>query len=60
MKSRLVTTFCLALLLGLICLPASAQQTKIATIDLRKVFDNYHKTKTATEALKQRGNDLDK
>lgn len=39
-------------------LPASAEQ-KIATIDLRQVFDNYWKTKQADAALKDKAGDLD-
>jgi Skp family chaperone for outer membrane proteins len=35
-------------------------QTRIATIDLRKVFDEYHKTKTADAALKDEAAELDK
>jgi outer membrane protein len=35
-------------------------QTRIATVDLRKVFDNYYKTKQADAALKERAADLDK
>ena len=40
-------------------LPCFAQ-TKIAVIDLRKVFDDYYKTKTADATLKDRGTDLEK
>src|SRR5436190_24319407 len=39
--------------------PASAQ-SKIATIDVRKVFDKYWKTEQATVALKARAADMDK
>jgi Skp family chaperone for outer membrane proteins len=35
-------------------------QVKIGTIDLRKVFDDYHKTRTADAALKERAAELDK
>ena len=35
-------------------------QSKIAVIDLRKVFDDYYKTKTADATLKDRAGDLDK
>lgn len=35
-------------------------QTKIATIDLRKVFDNYYKTKQADEILKKEADDVQK
>src|SRR5205814_3454388 len=35
-------------------------QGRIATIDLRKVFDNYWKTKQADAALKDRAADMEK
>jgi outer membrane protein len=35
-------------------------QTRIATIDLRKVFDNYWKTKQADASLKERAADMEK
>jgi Skp family chaperone for outer membrane proteins len=35
-------------------------QTRIATVDLRKLFDGYWKTKQADAALKDRAADLDK
>ena len=41
-------------------LPAMAQQTRIATIDLRKVFDKYWKRESAEAALKEHGAELDK
>ena len=52
------TLFALALF-ALLGLPAAAQQ-KIGTIDLRKVFDDYHKTKTADSTLKDEAGDLEK
>jgi len=39
--------------------PASAQ-TRTATVDLKRLFDNYWKTKQADAALKARGADLEK
>lgn len=49
------------LLVGMLALPAMGQgQSRIATIDLRKVFDNYWKRQEAEAALKKRGSDLDK
>ena len=39
---------------------AGAQQGKVGIIDLRKVFDDYHKTKTADARLKDQAADLDK
>ena len=52
----------LFLTFGLLTITASSAsaQNKIATIDLRKVFDDYFKTKTADAALKERASDLDK
>ena len=35
-------------------------QSRIATVDLRKIFDNYWKTKQADAALKDRGADIEK
>ena len=43
----------------LMAMPAMAQ-TRIATIDLRKVFENYWKRQQAEAALKDRGASLDK
>jgi outer membrane protein len=45
---------------GLLALPASAQSLKIGSIDLRKVFDGYWKTKTADANLKEEAGGLDK
>ena len=47
------------LTLGLMSTTAFAQ-AKIATVDLRKLFDNYWKTKQADAALKDRAAELDK
>lgn len=44
----------------LLSFTAQAQAPKIATIDLKKVFDNYWKTKQADANLKERAADLDK
>jgi outer membrane protein len=46
-------------LLVLMALPAAAQP-RIATIDLKKVFDNYYKRVQADAAIKEREADLDK
>jgi outer membrane protein len=49
------------LTLGLALLAATAcAQPRIALIDLRRVFDEYHKTKTADASLKERAGELDK
>lgn len=47
------------LLLGFLSGPAMAQN-RIATIDLRKVFDGYWKKKQAEAALKDRQTDMEK
>jgi outer membrane protein len=47
------------LLAGVLTVPAWAQ-TRVATVDLRKLFDGYWKTKQADAALKERAADLDK
>jgi outer membrane protein len=39
---------------------AAQAQDRIATVDLRKVFDNYWKTKQANTALKERGDEMEK
>ena len=39
---------------------AHAQQARVGVIDLRKVFDDYHKTKTADARLKDQAADLDR
>jgi outer membrane protein len=43
-----------------LCVGASAAEQKIATIDLRKVFDNYHRTKQADASLKDQAAELKK
>lgn len=53
----ILATFVLALVLG--ATTASAQ-ARIATVDLKKLFDNYWKTKQADAALKERGAELEK
>ena len=47
------------LLVSLLSAPAWGQG-RIATVDLRKVFDNYWKTKQADVALKDRAADIEK
>ena len=54
--SKLLAVFGLALFLAL---PAMAEQ-KIAIIDLKKVFDDFYKTKIADAAIKDEGASLDK
>lgn len=40
--------------------PATAAETKIATVDLKKVFEDYYKTKLADAAIKEEASGLDK
>jgi outer membrane protein len=47
------------LLIALLSSPAWGQN-RIATVDMRKIFDNYYKTKQAEAALKDRQADLEK
>ena len=53
------TTVLTFLLLLVLSVPALAQ-TKIGTVDLRKLFDGYWKTRTAQAALTERKATLDK
>ncbi len=46
-------------LLGLLSVPALAQ-TKVATVDMKKVFNSYYKTKLATAQLDKKKADLSK
>jgi outer membrane protein len=48
-------SFLVSLLTG-----SAAAQTRIGTVDLRKVFDNYWKTKQADASLKERGAEMEK
>ena len=47
------------ILFGMLTVPAFGQG-RIATVDLRKLFDNYWKTKQADAALKDRAAEMDK
>jgi outer membrane protein len=51
--------FLAMLLAGALAMPALAQ-SRIGTIDLQKVFDNYWRRKQAEAALKERGSAMDK
>jgi len=59
MTTLLRRFFLAAVLAGVLTVPAWAQ-SRIATVDLRKLFDGYWKTKQADGALKDRAADLDK
>jgi outer membrane protein len=61
MKNIIKTVILTGVLLALVVGTGTVQaQTKIATIDLRKVFDNYYKTKQADTLLKEEAIDLEK
>jgi outer membrane protein len=49
-----------ALVLVLLTIGSAQGEIRIATIDLRKLFDNYWKTKQADAALKDRAADIEK
>lgn len=59
MRNSLRMLFPALLLLALTGLPVFGQN-KVATVDLKKLFDNYYKTKLATQAIQDRANDMDK
>jgi len=51
----------IASMLAFVAIAASASaQNRIAIVDLRKVFDEYYKTKAADATLKDRAGDLEK
>src|SRR5580658_4069010 len=61
MKTMIKMILAALVLTGAVTAPALAQgQTRIGTIDLRKVFDNYWKRQQAEAALKERGAAMDK
>ena len=55
----LKTTILAVSLLTLLCGSALAQ-SKIATVDMKKLFDNYYKTRLAQAAIQDRASQLDK
>jgi outer membrane protein len=60
MRNILRTVFPAVLLMTLLGGAALAQSSKVATADLRKLFDNYWKTKQAQAAILDRVNQLTK
>ena len=50
----------LGLVLAAFCSVPAMAQTRIATVDLKKLFDGYWRTKQADAAIKERAADLDK
>jgi len=53
MKNFLTRSFCLVFLLSLVAGPVWAQE-RLATVDLKKVFENYWKRKEGDAAIKER------
>ena len=60
LMKKLIGKMLLAALLAAVFTGSAVAQTRIATVDLRKLFDNYWKTKQADVALKERAADFDK
>jgi len=59
MKRNLLSAFG-ALMIAATFSPSALAETKIAIVDLKKVFDGYYKTKQADTQLKERAGDFDK
>ncbi|SRR5581483_2749561 len=59
MKKMMTRLFPGVVLLSFLALPVLGQN-RIATVDLRKVFDNYWKRQQAEAAIKERGTELEK
>ena len=57
---RISRQFVLTTLFTVILAASAAAQNKIGTIDLRRVFDEYYKTKAADSKLKEEAAGLDK
>ena len=57
-STKTIFSLCLTAL-WVLPITASAQQQRLATIDLRQVFDSYWKTKQADASLKDKAGDLD-
>jgi len=60
MKNFLHKAILSLLMVFLLAASSAWAQGRIATIDLRKVFDNYWKTKQADTTLKDRAGDMEK
>ena len=60
MKLFIRITILTALLLTAITPPAAAETNKLGIFDLRRVFETYHKTKSANALLKDKTAELDK
>ena len=59
MKNFLIRIFCALFLFSLVAGPVLAQE-HLATVDLRKVFENYWKRKEGDAAIKERVTTMEK
>jgi outer membrane protein len=57
---KILRTVVPAFLLMTLLSSSALAQTKIATVDLKKLFDNYYKTKLAQASIQERAAQLDK
>ena len=57
---RLLCFLSAVLLASLLCTSTSAAEVKLGTVNLKKVFDNYWKTKQADINLKEKAGEFDK
>jgi outer membrane protein len=57
---KLLRSYLPALVLTSLLSGSAWAQTRIATVDLPKIFDNYWKKKQAEASLKERGTDMEK
>src|SRR5438034_5777206 len=60
MKTNRMKLFVACLCCGGLVLTTAAAEMKIATIDLKKVFDDYYKTRLADASIKEEANGLEK
>jgi len=58
LRSRLTRSFLTFAAISFLATAGAQAQSKIAVIDLKKVFDGYYKTKLADTQLKERGADM--
>ena len=60
MTARFARFAAMAALLGMLLPQAAQAQVKFATVDMKKVFDGYYKTKQAEAQIKERATDSDR
>src|SRR3982751_4050093 len=56
MRKPLLFSLVAALVAGVFITSASAQQVRIGTVDMKKVFENYYKTKDAEQRINEARN----